>query len=546
MKSGARESNFAAALPTAWRFRISCCLTALLAVMAPVRFLRSETVPAPVNVLFIAVDDLRPSLGCYGVTEVHSPNLDKLASRGLVFRRAYAQQAICNASRASLMTGLRPDTIGVHDLTTHFRTKVPDVVTLPEHFKRQGYHTQALGKIYHPAFHGFAIGSDMGDAQSWSVPIWMGGPRYYYSPLGEKLTREVYARKTGKSGAALEEWKTDFLRSLSTEAPDVPDSTLYDGELTDRSIGVLRALAEDQRASSGAKPFFLAVGYLKPHLPFIAPKRYWDLYDPARLSLPPNSEPPEAVPPVAVAVPMQELRESYPVDVKVDSVTARPIDRWSTFAMPSESEIPPEQQRRLLHGYYACIGFVDAQIGRLLAELDRLGLAEKTIVVVLGDHGMHLGENGQWGKLTNFEAATRVPLIIAAPGARAPGTATDALVELVDLYPSLCDLAGLPRPARLEGHSFADLVHEPDRPGKDAAISQYPRGDVMGYSLRTRRYRFTRWPAGQATGGIEALELYDHAADPGETVNLAGRAEYEPVIERLAARLDAGWRGAGR
>ncbi len=507
---------------------------------------RAAEAPQRLNVLFIAVDDLRPSLGCYGVTEVHSPNLDKLASRGLVFNRAYSQQAICNASRASLMTGLRPDSTGVYDLTTHFRQKVPDVVTLPEHFKRHGYHTQALGKIYHPAFHGFAIGSDMGDPQSWSVPIWMGGPRYYYSPLGEKLTREVYSRKTGKSGAELEGWKNDFLRSLATEAPDVPDNTLYDGELTDRSIDVLGMLAEDRRGASAANPFFLAVGYLKPHLPFIAPKRYWDLYDPARLTLPSNSAPPVDVPAVAVALPMQELRGSYPVDVKVDPVTSRPVDEWTTFAMPREGPIPPEQQRRLLHGYYACISFVDAQIGRLLGELERLGLADSTVVVVFGDHGMHLGENGQWGKLTNFEAATRAPLIVAAPGARGAGAATDALVELVDLYPSLCDLAGLPRPQHLEGHSFADLLQAPGRPGKDAAISQYPRGDVMGYSLRTARYRFTRWPAGDATGGVEACELYDHVTDPGETVNLAGRPEFEPLVSRLAARLEAGWRGVGR
>ncbi|HRE04209.1 MAG TPA: sulfatase [Opitutaceae bacterium] len=496
------------------------------------------------NVLFIAIDDLRPSLGCYGNSEVISPHLDALAKRGLVFKRAYTQQAVCNASRASLMTGLRPDSTGVYDLTTHFRKKVPGAVTLPEHFKHHGYHTQALGKIYHPAFHGFAIGSDLGDEQSWSVPIWMGGPRYYYSPLGEKLTREVYARKTGRTGADLEGWKQDFLRSLATEAPDVPDNMIYDGELTDRSLAALRQLADRRRVDPKAPPFFLAVGYLKPHLPFIAPKQYWDLYDPAKLTLARNQQPPKSVPPVAVAVAMQELRGgSYPLDVKVDPVTARPVNEWSTFTMPAEGPIPPEQQRRLLHGYYACVTFVDAQIGRLLTELKRQGLTDNTIVLVYGDHGFHLGENGQWGKLTNFEIATRCPLIVSAPKARAPGSLTDALVELVDVFPSLCDIAGLPQPDNLEGHSFADLLDAPDRAGKDAAFSQYPRGDIMGYSLRTDRYRFTRWPAGAATGGVVATELYDHATDPGETVNLAENPDYRPLIARLTARLEAGWRG---
>ena len=246
---------------------------------------------------------------------------------------------------------------------------------------------------------------------------------------------------------------------------------------------------------------------------------------------------------MALAVAMQELRDSYPWDVKVDPATARARDETSIYEIPRQGPIPPWQQRRLLHGYYACVSFIDAQIGRILEELERLGQRENTIVLVYGDHGMHLGEHGQWGKLTNFEVAVRSPLIVSVPGAGAPGSRTEALIELVDIYPSLCDLAGLPRPAHLEGHSFADLLDSPELPGKDAAISQYPRGDRMGYSLRTDRYRFTRWgPASGAPGAVE-LELYDHHEDPGETVNLAGRPEYAPLVDRLSERLSAGWRG---
>lgn len=497
---------------------------------------------SPPNVLFIVADDMRPALGSYGVPAVISPNLDRLASRGTAFLRAYCQQAICNPSRASVMTGLRPDSTGVFDLTTHFRDHVPDVVTLPQHFKQHGYHTQALGKIYHPAFHGKAIGSDLNDEKSWSVPIWMGSPRYYYSPLGEALTRAVYAEKTGKTGADLDDWKTDFLRSLATEAPDVPDSMLYDGELTDRSIAALKEWST--RPEEGRPPIFLAVGYLKPHLPFIAPKRYWDLYDPMRIPLPDPASSPVGVPEVAMQVAMRELRDSYPLDVRVSPATALPVDDWSTYTIPRKGQIPPEQVRRLYHGYYACISFIDAQIGRLLGALQRFGMAENTIVLFYGDHGFHLGEQGIWGKLTNFEIATRSPLIVSAPGAQGAGRSSQAIVELVDIYPSLCELAGLPLPAHLEGESFARVLDNPGLPGKAAALSQYPRGDIMGRSMRTDTLRFTVWPSGAATRGQVRYEWYDHRSDPAETRNLADIPDNLEKVKELAALLERRWRAA--
>ncbi len=489
------------------------------------------------NVVFIVMDDMRPELGIYGREHVVSPHIDRLGEQGMVFKRAYCQLAVCNPSRASVMTGMRPDSIGVHDLTTHFRTKVPDVVTLPQHFKQHGYHTQAIGKIYHPAFPGKAIGSDLGDALSWSVPAWLGGPRYYYSPMGEKLTRGVYAEKTGKTGADLESWKTDFLRSLATEAPDVPDNTLYDGQVTDRSIAVLQSMAAD----ADAPPFFLAVGYLKPHLPFIAPKRYWDLYDPAKLEITSLRNPPRDVPEPAIDVVLDELRDSYPWDVRVDPVTGQPVSNDAIYEMPAEGDLLPEQERRLLHGYYACVSFVDAQVGRITAELERLGLADNTIVVVWGDHGYHLGELSMWSKFTNFEIGTLSPLVVYDPRINPPKNETDALVEFVDIYPGLSELAGLPLPAHLAGESFVPLLTNPDLPGKAAAYSQYPRRDLMGYSVKTDRYRYTEWRKEDGRGEVVGTELYDHDVDPDETVNRAFSPHYRHQREQMARVLAQQW-----
>jgi arylsulfatase A-like enzyme len=520
-----------------------------LVAVAVCGFAASAAVPAhgrpeqPPNVLFIVMDDMRPELGCYGRDHVVSPHIDRLGSQGMVFRRAYTQLSLCNPSRASVMTGLRPDSTGVHDLLTHFRTKVPDVVTLPQHFRVNGYHTLAFGKIYHPAFHGKAIGSDLGDPDSWSEPIWMGEPRYYYSPLGEKLTREVYAKKTGKTGAELEEWKTDFLRSLATEAPDVPDEALYDGQVTERSIEALRRLAPRARGDDGVRqPFFLAAGFLKPHLPFIAPKRYWDLYDPTKLELTHLRRPPVDVPAPAIDVVLDELRQSYPWDVRVDPATGQPVSEFAVYDMPSKGELLPEQERRLLHGYYACVSFVDAQVGKMVAALEELDLAKDTIVVVWGDHGFHLGELSLWSKFTNFEVGTLSPLIVYDPRVRPSQNETDALVELVDIYPGLVELAGLPVPSHLEGTSFAPLLADPGRRWKEAAFSQYPRRDLMGYSVRTDRYRYTEWRQDAGRGEVVGVELYDHAVDPDESVNRAGGPDYRVTRERLANVLRDGWR----
>jgi arylsulfatase A-like enzyme len=462
------------------------------------------------NFLFIASDDLRPELGCYGKAHIHSPNIDRLAARGVVFKRAYCQYSVCNPSRASLMTGLRPDSTGVLDNRTHFRKKAPDVVALPQQFKQHGYVTQAFGKIYHGAFETAYVGRKCDDEPSWSKSHWYGSPQYYFTPQGIEIARQQYAKKYNKPITDPDDWKHEFVQGLATEAPDVPDSMLYDGEMTDRAIKALGELK--------GRPFFLAVGYLKPHLPFVAPKKYWDLYDRAKIELPRPTTPPKDAPAVALHE-NGELRGQY-TNMK-------------------ERNLSDAQARELRHGYYACVSFVDAQIGRLLAELDQLGLRENTVVILWGDHGWHLGEQSLWGKSTNFELDANAPLIVSAPGRRVAGAKSNALVEFVDIFPSLCELAALPIPSHVEGTSFAPLLDAPDKPWKTAAFSQIKRGPAIGYSMRTERYRFTRWHKQNET---VALELYDYRNDPVELENIAGRPENAALVKELSAKLDAGWR----
>jgi choline-sulfatase len=462
------------------------------------------TIPAPAqdkpagkyNVLFIPVDDLKPLLGCYGATQVKSPNIDALAARGTVFARAYCQQAVCSPSRASLMTGRRPDTTRVFDLVTHFRKAVPDAVTLSQHFKDNGYFAASVGKIYHPGYD---------DAPSWSVPNNYKLAGGYFDP---NIKEDVADRKKQADG---KEAKAK-VRGPSFEIADCADEDLPDGKIAQHAIELLRA-NKDRR-------FFIAAGFMRPHLPFVAPRKYYDLYPPESIKLADNPQPPAGAPKLAMTN-SGELR-SY-TDV------------------PDKGPITDAKARELIRGYYASTSFMDAQVGKVLAELDRLGLRENTIVVLWGDHGWHLGDHGLWNKHTNFEEATRSPLIVSAPGMKAGRT--NALVEFVDVYPALCELAGLPLPAGLEGRSFAPLLADPARPWKQAAFSQYPRGKVMGYSMRTDRYRYTEWR--EKDGKVAARELYDHQADPQENANVAERAENKDLVNSLHAQLDAGWKAAG-
>ncbi len=464
------------------------------------------------NVLFVAVDDLRPEFGAYGAAHVRSPNLDRLARAGVTFNRAYCQQAVCSPSRSSVMTGTRPDTTKVWDLETHFRTALPDVVTLGQHFRNHGYFVQGMGKIYHGGFD---------DAPTWSTPWQTPRAQPYGRPENVALNQRQFAPDPGGAPGKKKGGKKQATRPGSRgpafEGADVPDDTFVDGKVADLAVSTLREL------SRKSQPFFLAVGFAKPHLPFVAPKKYWDLYDPAQIQLAPNPFRPKDAPAYAIQ-PGGEMR--------------------SYHGIPAGS-IPDDLARQLRHGYYAAISYMDAQLGKVLDELDRLGLREKTIVVLWGDHGWKLGEHDAWCKHSNAENDTNAPLLLSAPGMQR-GVRTNALVEFVDIYPTLADLAGLPLPSHLEGRSFKPVLAQPDRPWKAAAFSQYPRNvdgmQLMGYSMRTERYRFTAWQHRRDPAKVEAIELYDHQTDPQENTNLAALPEHRALVAELQARLRAGWR----
>lgn len=467
------------------------------------RRLASAAVASKPNVLFIAVDDLRPMLGCYGDATAISPNIDRLAKRGMVFERAYCQEAVCCPSRLSLMTGRRPDTIKVWDNGTHFRNAVPDAVTLPQHFKQHGYHTRSIGKIYHGS------GRPSSDPPSWSEPA-------KYAVMHAAKVRYMNPENLEGKG----------LKRDSTEAGRATGSVYCDQIVCDEAIEALPELANEGR------PFFLAVGFRKPHLPFCAPKKYWDLYDRAKIPAPESTTHPTDAPELAVRS-WLEL-EGY-----------RDI--------PKDGKIPPEKVQNLRHGYYACVSFMDDMVGRLLKELSRLGLADKTVVILWGDHGFHLGEQGLWSKTYNYEWSTRAPLILAVPGQSNPGRRTTALVEFVDIYPTLADACGLPIPKGLEGISMMPLLAAPNRPWKKAAFSQFPRartshrqrkhGHFMGYAIRTDHYRYVEWQEWE-TKKVVARELYDHRSDAKEMVNVASRKEHKATIAELSKLLNAGWQAA--
>ena len=460
-----------------------------------------EAARRTLNVLFVAVDDLRPELGCFGHPTIQSPHIDKLAAQGTAFLRAYVQQAVCAPSRASLLTGTRPDTTRIYGLRTPVRKRMPKVLTLPQHFRDNGYETVSLGKIYHHR--------DDDNGLGWSIPAWHpSGPwqgRQYRTEEAIAAMRERDATNPPRKGIG-----------PAFEAADVPDNGYPDGVTAEKAIEELR------RLKAAGRPFFLAVGFYKPHLPFNAPKRYWDLYDRAKIPLPANRRWPKGMPPMA-GTNWGELRQYT--------------------GIPPKGNLSDAQARELIHGYHACVSYMDAQLGRVVAELERLGLREKTIIVLWGDHGWKLGEYSAWCKHTNFELDTHAPVVLSVPGQKNAGKKTKALVEFVDIYPTLCEAAGLPVPDHLEGTSMMPLLDDPDRPWKKAAFSQYPRGKLMGYTMRTDRWRYTEW-RDRKTRKVAARELYDHEADPGENVNVAGKPERKDVVAKLAAMVDAGWQAA--
>ena len=471
------------------------------------------------NILFIAVDDLRAELGCYGSVLVKSPNIDALAESGVRFNHAYCQQAICGPSRASVMTGLRPDASQIHGNHTHFRTMHPDIVTLPQHFKNNGYHTRSMGKIYHGVFQkgsSRTVPDTFGDEPSWSVPTFRPGPRYYYTDEGIAAAKQVYQQIYKPTDPGPEDWTKKLVFGPATEAPDVADSVLYDGQVADRAVDSLKELAKSD------DPFFLAVGFIKPHSPYIAPKKYWDLYDAEKIPL---------------ASPEDRKSDAPGISKHNSGELRRYTDQKKSGA------IPDDDQRRVRHAYLACISYIDAQVGRVLSELKAQKLEKDTVVVLWSDHGYHLGEKDLWGKTTNFELDTRVPLIIRIPGEE-PGVC-DSPVELVDLYPTLADLSGLPVGHHLQGASLVPSLKNPKLAVKTAAFSQYSRGKMRGYSVRNKTHRYTEW-VDMTSGKVTERLLFDHCTDPRESKNLVPAAE-PGFLESMSRLLDRGegWRNTG-
>ena len=515
------------------------------------------------NILFLAIDDLRPELGCYGSELAISPNIDALASQGLQFNNAYCQQAICSPSRASIMTGARPESINVIENFTYFRDANPDIITLSQHFKNNGYEATHTGKIYHKP--GFADGE-----LSWSrKPAYdkmtiekskgFGG---YALPENRKLSKKSTAEMIAKYGENAP--RNGLGKGPAYESADVEDTYYEDGYNAELAIATLKDMIE----KNPDKPFFLGMGMKKPHLNFVAPKKYWDLYNREDIKLTSQTEAPENGATMGLH-PSFELRARY--------------------GIPKKGNIPDSLAVTLKHAYLACVSYVDAQIGKMINALDEAGVRDNTIIILWTDHGWHLGEMGIWGKATNYEISARVPLIIWTPDMKKEirGKKSDALVELVDMYPTLCDLAGLDTPKHVEGQSFKPLLENPDKEWKKAAFTQFPtpalrewaanplskgmretyfgplikevedkiikqQGEkwdrdlyenyLMGYTMRTKQYRFMVWRDYRDPNAEPVFfELYDHKKDPNETVNIAD--QNPELVKELLAQFNKGWKG---
>lgn len=459
---------------------IAYCLLSLLCIS----FVHAnKTIAAKkTNVLFIAVDDLRLQAGIYGQKQMITPFIDKLGNEGLVFSKAYCSVPVCGASRASLLTGLRPTTTRFVNYYASKDKEAPDVTSLPKWFKENGYTTISLGKIYHHT-------ND--DLDAWSEKPWDGVvPNNTWRDYVLEENIKLQNNPEIKSGPAY-------------ECANVPDNAYRDGRFAEKAIEKLNHFNET------GKPFFLAVGFVKPHLPFNAPQKYWDLYDENAIDLVANPQKSENAPKEAMHN-WGELRAYH--------------------GIPKEGPVSDDVAKKLRHGYYASTSYTDAQIGKILVELERLGLDENTIVVLWGDHGWHLGEHGLWCKHCNYDRVMNAPLIIKAPE-KAKGAKTNTLVEFIDIYPTLCDLTGLKKPKHLDGKSLEHVLVDPSREHKEAVFCRYQKGE----SVITKDYVYTAW---LKDGKYISQMLYDHKNDPSENINVAELPQYQQVVKTMNALLD--------
>lgn len=430
------------------------------------------------NVLFIAVDDLRLQAGIFGQDQMHTPALDKLGKEGLVFNKAYCSVPVCGASRASLLTGLRPTPNRFVNYHAKKDDETPDITSLPLCFKENGYTTISLGKVYHHA---------KDDLKAWSEEPW--------DAVAKNHTWRDYVLEENLKLQRNPEIKT----GRAIECADVADNAYRDGKIAERAIQDL------QEFKKSGEPFFLALGFLKPHLPFNAPKKYFDLYKDEDIELALHSEKPKNAPKESMHG-WYELRNGY-------------------FDIPKEGPVSEKLAKELVHGYYACVSYTDAQIAKVLAELEKLGLDENTVVVLWGDHGWHLGEHGLWCKHCNFDKVMKAPLIIKAPG-KAQNAKTSTLVEFIDIYPTLCDLADLDKPKHLDGKSLLPVLNNPEKTHKKAAFCRYHNGE----SVITNEFVYTKWIK---NGEFVSHMLYDHKNDPAENINVADLPKYKEVVKKM-------------
>ena len=506
--------------------------------------------PEKPNILFIAIDDLKPILGCYGDPIIKTPNIDRIAKNGTIFLQNYVQQAVSGPTRASIMTGMRPDYTKVWDLKTRMRDMNPDILSLPQYLITQGYSTQGIGKVYDSR----CVDKKM-DEPSWSVPYYnyfKTQEKYYSKQTGMPVlgayqlpqTKELAEkfRKEGISkGIAENEIEAYVSKNVkpSVECADVPDNAYNDGANVLRAVEILKNLKSD------TKPFFFAVGFSKPHLPFVAPKKYWDLYKRDQMPVAKFQEKSKNGPAIAYHN-AGELRAYSDIPALTEFTDQK------DFGLT----LPLNKQKELIHGYYAAVSYTDAQVGILLNAMDSLGLMKNTIIILWGDHGWHLGDHNLWCKHTNFEQATHAPLIISAPWIKP--SVSKSMTEFVDIFPTLCDLANVPIPSHLDGKSLVPVMKNPELKVKEYSTSQYPRdgtdgetgrlgyaeGKCMGYSIRTPRYRYTIWMKDNFRSNrafdqnlVVATELYDYQKDPDETINVVDEKSYAEISKDLKVKM---------